>query len=138
MRLPSDSPAAFITCTFAMLGKIAAADGKVSAEEVRKVERYIDEDLKLDAKLRVLALQVFNEAFASPLELRDYADKFSSVFKNRVQLQDQVVEVLLCLSMADGRLTAEEDRLVRSAALLLGLTVPGYERIKQKVGVLAC
>ena len=54
--------------------------------------------------------------------------------ETRVQLQDQVVEVLLCLSAADGKLTPEEDRLVRSAALLLGLTVPGYERIKTNSG----
>ena len=29
----------------------------------------------------------------------------------------------------------EEEKLVRSAALLLGLNLPGYERLKQKVGV---
>lgn len=138
MNLPADSPAAFITYTFSMLGKIAAADGKVSYEEKLRVERYIDEDLKLDAKLKTLALHVFSDAFDSPLELRDYALKFNDTFQNRVQLADQVVELLLCLSAADGLITPEEDQLVRSAALLIGLTIPGYERLKEKVGLHVC
>ncbi len=135
MNLPTESPAAFITYTFSMLGKIAAADGKVSSEEIRRVEKYIQEELKLDAKLRTLALDVFADAFDSPLELRDYAEKFQQTYPNSVQLADRVIELLLCISTADGAISEEEDRLLRSAALLLGLSPPGYARLKEKAGL---
>ena len=135
MKLPSESPATFITLTFSLLGKIAASDGKVSADEIHRVERYVDKELQLEPKLKALAMQVFADAFDSPLEVRDYAEKFSSTFRDKVQMADQVVELLLCLSAADGAITTEEDQLVRSAALLLGLSTVGYNRLKEKVGL---
>ena len=133
MKLPADSPSSFIACVFSLLGKLAAADGRVTKDETRKVERYIDEELKLDPKLRILALEVFQEAFDSPLEVRDYVEKFSHVFRDKVQLPEQVVELMLCVSMADGELNDSEAQLVRSAALLMGLSPPAFERVKEKV-----
>ena len=138
MNLPTESPAAFITYTFSMLGKVAAADGQVSADELMRVEKYIDEELKLEPKLKALALQVFADAFDSPLELRDYAVKFNDIFQYHIQLADRVVEILLCVSAADGEISFEEEKLLRSAALLLGLSLPGYERLRQKVGLPKC
>ena len=55
MTIPADSPTAFYVCTFSMLGKLAAADGKVTRDEKRKVEEYITKTLKLDKKRRKLA-----------------------------------------------------------------------------------
>ncbi len=135
MKLPSESPSAFLTYTFSLLGKIAAADGKISKEEQRRVEQFIDEQLKLDSKLKALALQVFADAFDSPLEVRDYAEKFTQTFRDKVHLATDLVELLLCLSALDGALTPEEDRQVRSAALLLGLSIPTYDRLKREVGL---
>jgi len=133
MKLPSDSPSSFIACVFSLLGKIAAADGRVTKDEVSKVERYIDNELKLEPKLRMLALEVFREAFDSPLEIRDYVEKFSNVFRDKVQLPEQIVELLLCVSMADGEINEAEAQMVRSAALLIGLSPPAFERIKEAV-----
>jgi len=138
MKLPNESPAAFLTYTFSMLGKIAAADGRVSREEQQRVERYIDEELKLEPKLKRLALEVFADAFDSPLELRDFAQKFKETFPDHVHLADRVIELLICLSMADGQVSLEEEELLRSAALMLGLTLPGYTLLKEKLGFGAC
>ena len=132
MKLPSDSRSAFLVCTFSMLGKLAEADGQVSPEEVTKVEQFIDEQLQLDRKTKALALKVFRDAPKAPLELRDYAEKFNATFPDRVQLLDRMVEILVEVSVADGVLGVEEERLIRSVALLLGLTEAGYKRIKQK------
>ncbi|MFN8390046.1 MAG: TerB family tellurite resistance protein [Bdellovibrionota bacterium] len=133
MNLPPESRSAFITCAFSMLGKIASADGTVSPEEVERVSRYIDSELRLEPKLKAIALELFEDAASSPLELRDYADKFGTIFQDRVVLLDQLVQLLLEVSAADGILDPREDKLVRSAALLLGLSEPAYERMKQKV-----
>jgi DnaJ like chaperone protein len=130
MNIPSDSQAAFLVCTFSMLGKLAEADGNVSKDEVEKVREYIRNKLNLNTKAEQLALKVFRDASCSPLELRDYAEQFNKSYKHRVKLHDQMIEILVELSLSDGRLSPNEDRLIRSAALLLGLTEAGYERIK--------
>ncbi len=135
MNIPKESGASFITYTFSMLGKIAGADGTVSPEEIAKVEQYIDRVLRLDGKLRLLAMQVFRDAVDSPLELQDYAERFKSTFVDKVQLASQLIEILLELSIADGRLSPEEDSSVRSAALLLELSIPAYEGMKQRLGI---
>ena len=133
MKYPEESKAAFIVCTFSMLGKIAAADGRVSASEEKRIERYMDEELKLDGKTKKLAMKVFHEALDSPLELRDYAEKFKENFPDRLQLLERVVQILLEVSAADGEFPREENSEVRSAALLLGMSDPGFQRLKTKV-----
>ncbi len=132
MDMPKESQAAFITCTFAMLGKIASADGGVSEHEVRRVEKYLDQELKLDKKLRALAVQVFQESFTSPLELTDYAERFQKTFPDRLRHLDRLVEILIEVSLSDGKLEQREEELIYSAALALGLSKPAYERIKSK------
>lgn len=132
MTIPSDSPTAFFVCTFSMLGKLAAADGVVSPEEVRKVEEYINKTLKLDKKKKKLALGIFRDSFDSPLSMRDYAIQFHKSYPDRVQLLDRMIEILVELSVSDGRLSPREDEMIRSAALLLDLSEPHYERIKSK------
>ena len=132
MNLPSSSQGAFIVCTFSMLSKLAALDGDVSEEELVRVEEYIEDSLKLDRKTKKLALNVFQEARESPLEIRDYAEQFKKTYPDAVQLHDRLIEVLVELSVADGRLDEAENKVIRSAALLLGLTEAGYNRIKSK------
>ncbi len=132
MNIPADSRSAFIVCVFSMLGKLASADGHVSPEEAAKVEDYMDFHLKLDRKTRSLALRVFRESVNSPLELRDYAEKFRQTHRERYRMFDAMIEILVELSAADGVLSSREDELIGSAALVLGLTEPAYEGIKAK------
>ena len=132
MNIPDESRAAFITCVFSMLGKLAEADEHVSPEEAAKVESYIDSHLRLDRETKALALKVFRDAATSPLDLRDYAQKFRQTYAQSDRLCDSIVEMLVQLSVADGIVSAREDELMRSAALALGMTEPGYEGIKAK------
>lgn len=132
MNLPPESRAAFIVCAFSMLGKIAAADGVVSVSEIRRVEEYIDRELKLEPKLKAMALKTFRDAADSPLEIRDYAERFQRAYPDRVHHLDRMVQILFEVSVADGRFTQEEDELIRSAAILLGLSDPAYQRLKKQ------
>lgn len=132
MNIPAESRSAFIVCVFSMLGKLSSADGRVSPEEAAKVEDYIDSHLKLDRKTKALALRVFRESVSSPLELRDYAEKFRQTHRERYRMLDSMIEILVEVSAADGVLSRREDDLIRSAALLLGLSEPAYEGIKAK------
>lgn len=131
-KLPADGEAAYLMCAFSMLGSLAQVDGKVSHEEIQRVSRYIDETLKLDPRTRRLALETFEKGAGSPLAVRDYAEAFHKHFPDRVQLADQIVRLLIEVSAADGTLSSTEDEAIQRAALMLGLTKPGYERLKRE------
>ena len=132
MRIPPEAEATFITCTFGMLGLIAAADGSVSRIEAQFIEQFIKRNLEFDKKRTALALEIFKSAKDSPLEMQDYARKFTKELGDRIPLRDKVVEVLLAISIVDGMLSDEEDELIRSAALLLDLSEPAYHGLKRK------
>lgn len=131
-QLPAGAESEFILCAFSMLAKLAAADGDATRIERERVEKYITEELGLDRKAGELALKVYDSALNSPLELRDYAERFEKTFRSQHRLKDRMVQLLLELSATDGVLSKEEDRAIRSSALLLGLSEVGYERLKNR------
>lgn len=132
-QLPKDAQSAFIVCTFSLLRKLAEIDGRVERSETSRVERYIYQDLQLSAREAKLALKVYREAGDSPLELNDYADTFAKSFSERVQILDRMVRILLEVSIADGSLSPAEEAAIRSAALRLGLSPPGFDRIRDEL-----
>lgn len=132
MEIPQYAEAAFISCTFGMLGLIACADGRVSKIEEKFVEQFIKDNLKFDKKRTAFALEIFRDAKNSPLDMRDYANRFRKELGGRISLRDRLVEVLVSLSIVDGVLSEEEDALIRSAVLLLDLSEPAYEGLKRK------
>lgn len=133
MRLPEEKQSTFLVCTFSILRKIAEADGEVSKEEISRIEQYIDEKLPLSKKLKKLCLRIFHEAAESPLDVRDYARTLSSTYPDSVTVADQIVQILLEFSAADGRINHQEDRQIHAVALLLGLTEPGYFLMRERV-----
>ena len=132
MSVPPDSPTAFFVCVFGMLAKLAEADGHVSELENKTVKRYLKENLRLGFRKRRIAMKAYAEGLQSPLELRDYAVRFQEAYPDRVVLKDQIITILLELSVADGVLSPQEDKLIRSAALLLDLSEAAYERMRAK------
>ena len=132
MNIPSEAQSAFFVCTFSMLSKLAAADGRITADEVAAVKKYIEGHLRLDRKRAEMALKIFQEAEDSPLSFRDYAEKFKESFPERVQVLDTMIDVLLQVSMADKKLHQSEESLIRSAALLFDLSEARFERLKAR------
>lgn len=132
-RLPEESLGTFIVCAFSMLGKLSQVDGYLSEEEVARVHAYIDTTLCLRGKTRDLAISVFKESAGSPLDIRDYAERFQKAFSDKVNLADELVRILLEIGASDGMLGLEEERSIRSVALLIGLSEPGFERIKKQI-----
>ena len=54
--------AAFFTTVFAMLAKMAKADGRVSPEEIAMVERIMEERLHLSPEARRVAISIFTSS----------------------------------------------------------------------------
>ena len=103
-----------------MFGQLSKADGQVSASEIALVERVMRENLRLDAKARALAIQIFNEAKDGSAGFMDYAEQFQGAFAGQPQMLAMLMELLTMLAFADGELHPEEDRLLSEAARLFG------------------
>jgi len=127
----------FFTATFAMLGKMAKADGAVSPEEIQVVERFMTERMNLDAGARQLAVRIFNEGKTNGTPFSAYATQFGQVFAQEPEMRRMLFELLHSLAIADGSLHPEEDRLLREALGPLRLDPGSYESLRKSVPDLA-
>jgi DnaJ like chaperone protein len=125
--------AIFFTAIFAMLGKMAKADGVVCRDELQVVEQFMAENLRLDANARKFAVGIFNEAKDSQTSFEAYARQFGQVFYNEPQLRQMFYELLFRLAMADGVLHPAEERLLKSAPTLIGLPESLYETLRRQL-----
>lgn len=137
-RMPRLSPqetrqTVFFTATFAMLGKMAKADGAVSPEEIQVVERFMSERMGLDTRTRRLAIRIFDQGKAGAVPFTAYADQFGQVFAGEYEMRVMLFELLYSLAVADGALHPAEDRLLREALGPLRLDPGVYEKIREAV-----
>ena len=126
--------AAFFTALFACFAKIAKADGKVTREEVDKVDHFIKERFKFPSDQRAFAIQVFNHAKDDNNSFRDYASQLSSLLSNNQSALVMFYELLFELSMADGYLDPTEERILNEAIPIFGLEPDLFNLNKRKFG----
>lgn len=104
----------------ALLVRVARTDGLYAAEEVERIDRVLAHRHHLGpfeaAKLRTEAEELESQA---PDTVR-----FTQALKAAVPLEDrdELMTALWSVALADGERDAQEDRLMRMVATLLGLT----------------
>ena len=126
--------AAFFTALFACFAKIAKADGKVTREEVDKVDHFIKDRFKFPPDQRAFAIQVFNHAKDDNNSFRDYASQLSSLLSNNQSALVMFYELLFELSMADGHLDPTEEVILSEAIPIFGLEPDLFNLNKRKFG----
>lgn len=122
----------FFVAAFSMLAKLAKADGHVSKEEIDAVEKFMVYDLNLDPESRKLATKIFHTAVESREHFNDFAAQFYSQFRNQYQMLDLMVDILLRVSVADGTLSPNEERLILSAVKIFNFSEEKYQKLKLK------
>lgn len=122
----------FFVASFSMLGKMAAADGTVSKEERDVVEDFIRNQMRLDERTRVFAMQVFNQAVVVPNTFEEFATQFRDNFSARPELLSSMLDMLLRVSMADKVLHPGEEKLLLSAVRIFGISNDEYRHMKEK------
>ena len=110
--------AVFFTATFALLGKLSKADGRVTEAEIALGEQVMRDNLRLDDRSRQIAIRIFNEAKDSDAEFMDYAQQFYQEFSGQQEMLTMLLELLLLLAYADGELHPAEEALLLSVARL--------------------
>ncbi len=125
--------AAYFTAVFSMLGKMAAADGRISRSEVNRVEEFISSQ-GMDPTQRAFAVAVFNRARLSPYTFADLARQFARIFAGAPQIRSSMFDLLAQVAAADGVIHPAEEEHLREAAAIFGLGRGAFERAMREYG----
>ncbi len=136
-RQPSNNlknQAAFFTALFACFAKVAKADGRVSREEVDKVDYYIKSKFRFPQEQRTFAIEIFNHAKDDQNSFEDYARQLSSLLSSDPSSLVMFYDLLFELSMADGYLDPSEEKLLFQAIKIFNLDPDLMSINKKKFG----
>ncbi len=122
----------FFVASFSMLGRLAAADGQISADEKQTVDRFMEHELSLTAQNKQIAGRIFNEAANSGNTFEEFARQFYQRFHTQPELLDLMLDILMRVSLADGKLSPAEERLLESAAGQFNFSEAKYKKIKER------
>lgn len=116
---------AFAAGVVALAAKLAKADGVVTRDEVqafREVFRIDEHEAREVAKL-------YNEAKQSPFGFEDYAAQVVEVLGHDPALLEELLDALIGVAAADGRLHQAEERYLREVARIFGFGPWQFEQI---------
>ena len=123
---------AFFTATFSVMGHIAKADGRVSANEIR-VANSVMEQMQLSASLKRLAQHLFTEGKAREFPLDEVIDQFRLECRNNRNLHRMFMEIQLHGAYADGSIDANVRRILGYVSRRLGFSTAELEQMESMV-----
>ena len=124
--------ATFFIAAFSMLAKIAKADGVVKKEEVESIEKFMLYELNLDPQSRHMAMNIFQAALNSRESFQDFANQFYQHFQYQPQLLELMIDMLVRVSVSDGSMTANEEKLILSAIDIFHFNQQTYHTIRSR------
>jgi len=103
--------AAFFTATFATMGHIAKADGKVTEDEI-KVAESVMAQMRLSAEQRRVAIDLFQQGKDADYDLQAVVEQFRVECRRRTNLMQMFIEIQLHAVYADGKVHPAEKHLL--------------------------
>jgi DnaJ like chaperone protein len=120
--------AAFFTATFSVMGHIAKADGKVTADEISAAESLMGR-MQLDAEQRTAAIKLFNAGKHKDFQLHAVLAQFRQECHRRRNLVQMFLEIQISTAMADGRFHPGEKRILFHIGEQLGFDRAAIEHL---------
>jgi DnaJ like chaperone protein len=124
--------AAFFAATFAVMGRVAKADGRVSPDEIRLAEAVI---ARMDAspELRRAAIDLFNQGKDPAFPLDEALGQFRHEVHRRHTLVQMFVEIQIQAALADGRIDAREEAVLLHVCRTLGVPEFIFRRLAERL-----
>jgi DnaJ like chaperone protein len=122
----------FFTSIFSMLAKFAQADGAVTRNEIKTIDRFIKHELKLQGEARKLAIRVFDEAKKKNNSFEEYAEQFYDNFKSEQTLVLGMFDLLMRVAVADNDFHHKEEEYIKKAKKIFKLNDNQYESIRSQ------
>ncbi len=122
----------FFIATFSMLAKLVKSDGRVTKDEIDSINKFMLNDLKLTPESRLAAMNIFNTAIHSTESFQSFAVQFYSSFSNQPRFLEMMIDVLLRVSVADGEMNPNEEKLILEAVQIFNFSHREFEILKSK------
>jgi DnaJ like chaperone protein len=103
--------ATFFTATFATMGHLAKADGRVTPDEIEMAESVMAQ-MQLSPEQRKVAIDLFNQGKSDDYDLRAVVEQFRIECRRRTNLMRMFVEIQLHAVYADGARHPAEEKLL--------------------------
>lgn len=120
--------AAFFATTFSVMGHIAKADGKVTADEIAAAEGIMSH-MQLDELQRKAAIRLFNEGKKDGFPIDEVIMQFRRECMRRRNLAQVFLEIQIATAMADGHMHAIEKRVLFGIGEQLGFSRADIEHL---------
>ncbi len=111
--------AAFFTATFAVMGHIAKADGRVSAEEIQ-LAQHVMQQMRLTEQQQQTAKQLFRQGKQADFDLDEVLLQFKQECRRKVTLIQMFIEIQLQAVYADGKKDPTEEKILKHICDVLG------------------
>jgi DnaJ like chaperone protein len=118
----------FLDTLLRLMGHLAKADGRISAQEIEQSEQLM-EQLGLRDERRRQAIILFKEGSSPGFSLDDTMIRFLSTCGRYHQLHQLLLEYLFHVAFADDILQPSERAVLVAVATWLGLSEVGFERL---------
>jgi DnaJ like chaperone protein len=112
---------AFFTATFAVMGHLAKADGRVSPDEIQVASAAMDR-MGLDTDHRRVAQRLFGEGKEPDFPLDDVLDQLRRETRGRRDLLRLFLAIQFQAAFADGEIDPDERRVLRRVGERLGFS----------------
>ena len=126
----------FLDTTFALLGYVAKADGRVSEAEIAQAENLFRQ-LRLNPAQRQSAILRFREGAEPGFDPQATVAAFSQTVGARRQLQQTLFAFLATMALADGDLCSTEREALHTIARLLGVSAVEVDRLVSMISAQA-
>lgn len=103
--------ATFFTATFATMGHLAKADGKVTQDEIRMAESVMSQ-MQLSPEQKRVAIDLFQQGKDPSYDVKAVVEQFRIECRRRTNLMRMFVEIQLHAVYADGTLHPAEEKLL--------------------------
>lgn len=126
----------FFNTTFAVMGHLCKADGRVSAEEIRAAELVMDQ-LRLSEARRAEARAMFRAGKAPDFDLADALNAFQAAYGRAAQLKFVFLQIQMSAAWADGEVGAAERGVLHEIARRLRIPEVAFRQVEALVAAMA-
>lgn len=117
-----------LSAAFSIMGHLAKADGRVSAEEVAQAEVLMTR-MQLTSEQRQRAISLFQQGKADDFPLEKTVADFREAVRFRKHMIPMFLEMLLQTALADGELHKNEEAVLLRVADGLGIPHAQFRQI---------
>ena len=122
----------FLETMFISMGKLAKADGQISAGEIAHAEAFMQQ-LGMTAEHRMRAIDLFKQGAAPAFDIGPTYDRFMAICGHTSQLRQVLLVYLIVMALTDGHFHPEEEVLLGNIASRLGYDDAAFKHLVDMV-----